>query len=179
VEAGSLPVSCRHRQLLLRLVRSDPAFFCYSITEKVFMRLRRIVTTKSIARLKRGLRCEGTSYLAGNSASMPEKGLSKMRPVHWQAETTKGSELGGFATTLATTLAWRMILPVEPSVRLILLLLQSDLRLFCSCMNSGDSRKSKMRVDNKRHTGAHQPWPPTHQVGIQSLLLRHFSKIPA
>ena len=39
----------------------NPASFCYSIAENVFMRLRRTVTRKSTARLKRGLRCAGTS----------------------------------------------------------------------------------------------------------------------
>jgi hypothetical protein len=36
-----------------------PTFFCCSIAEKVFM--RSIVTRESTARLKRGLRCAGTS----------------------------------------------------------------------------------------------------------------------
>src|SRR5712692_5339184 len=72
-----------------------------------------------------------------------------------------------------------MILPAEPSVLLTLLLLQSDLRLFRTGMKPGDSRKSKMCVDNKRHTSAHQPWPPTHQMGIQSLLLRHLAEYGA
>jgi hypothetical protein len=35
----------------------------------------------------------------------------------------------------------------------------------------------KKRVDNKRHTNAHQPWPPIRQRGVQSLLLRHFPSI--
>jgi hypothetical protein len=36
-----------------------PAFFCYSLAEKDFMRLRGIVTRKSTPGLRRGLRCAG------------------------------------------------------------------------------------------------------------------------
>ncbi len=49
--------------------------------------------------------------------------------------------------------------------------------LFRTRIESGDSRKLKRRVDNKRHTSAHLPWPPTHQMGIQSLLLRHLTGV--
>ncbi len=43
-----------------------------------------------------------------------------------------------FVTTLATTLAWRMILPAEPSVvLLILLLLQTDLSSFLPAQSQG------------------------------------------
>jgi len=70
---------------------------------------------------------------------------------------------------------WKHLLGAKIGLKATFLL-QSDLRLFRTGMKPGDSRKSKMCVDNKRHTSAHQPWPPTHQMGIQSLLLRHLTE---
>jgi hypothetical protein len=60
-----------------------------------------------------------------------------------------------------------------PFVLLLLLLLSVDLAPSGTRLNTGDSFKSKTDVDNKRHTNAHQPSPPTHQLGLQSPPLRH------
>jgi len=43
------------------------------------------------------------------------------------------------------------------AVLLILLLILADLRLFQTLMNAEDTFKSSSRIENKRHTGAHQP----------------------
>jgi len=62
-------------------------------------------------------------------------------------------------------------------VLLLLLLLSVDLAPSGTRLNTGDSFKSKTNVDNKRHTNAHQPSPPTHQLGFQSPLSA-IDKIP-
>ena len=56
---------------------------------------------------------------------------------------------------------------------LILLLISSDLRLFKVLVNAEDNFKSFSPVENKRHTNAHQPSPPSQQQRLQSLPLLH------
>ena len=48
---------------------------------------------------------------------------------------------------------------------LLLLLLQVDLGLCRDCIESGDSRKSKKRVDNKRHNNAHPSLTSRSPIG--------------
>jgi hypothetical protein len=55
-------------------------------------------------------------------------------------------------------------------VLLILLLILDDLRLFQILMNAEDNFKSSSPGENKRHTNAHQPSPPSQQQRIQSPL---------
>jgi hypothetical protein len=50
-------------------------------------------------------------------------------------------------------------------VLLLLLLLKVDLGLFGDRTESGDSRKSKRRADNKRHTSAYQPLTSHSPIG--------------
>jgi hypothetical protein len=60
------------------------------------------------------------------------------------------------------------------SVLLILLLILDDLRLFQALMNAEDNFKSSSPVENKRHTNAHQPSPPSQQQRLQSPLSARF-----
>jgi hypothetical protein len=56
------------------------------------------------------------------------------------------------------------------SLLLILLLISGDLRLFQVLMSAEDNFKSSSPVENKRHTNAHQPSPPSQQQRFESPL---------
>jgi hypothetical protein len=58
-----------------------------------------------------------------------------------------------------------------------LLLLSFDATSYETRLNAGDSSKWERRIENKRHTNAHQPSPPTHQLGVQSHPLRRESAV--
>jgi hypothetical protein len=69
----------------------------------------------------------------------------------------------GYLATAAFSLsAASPNLPVRPSM----LLLSVDLAPPGTCLNTGDSFKSKTGLDNKRHTNAHQPLSSHSPTGI-------------
>jgi hypothetical protein len=60
-------------------------------------------------------------------------------------------------------------------VTLFVLLYSAALRVLDPQWNLGATRKFKMRIENKRHTSAHQPSPPSQQRRLQSPPLRQIS----
>jgi hypothetical protein len=59
--------------------------------------------------------------------------------------------------------SWKKALMMHPLLR----------GLFQALLNAEDNFKSSGPVENKRHTNAHQPSPPSQQQRLQSPPLRH------
>src|SRR5882724_6687215 len=112
-----------------------------------------------------------TESVWGRRFTRPLHLLKSLRAA--TVQTTVADSAGDLCQWFARSL-WR------DNLLLILPLISGDLRLFQALVNAEDNFKSSGPVENKRHTSAHQPSPPSQQQRFQSPLLRQFERpLPA